>query len=211
MLRLSAEDNRLLKLLLTPSWLSCLVAVIAGLTVSVGVIVAFEAHNSLLQQQLVAWEQTLPQPTLTTPGQTVTQDNTPTAKNSWTLLLLWSLVGLLVYGLVATTVHSISRAEGLRESLKYVHANPRTLLASTAQHLLLRLIATITLIGFIAAFFKQVIPYGITAARASAADVISLDGVLYALLSFALIAVSIHLMTILLRLALGRARVFSAA
>ena len=207
--KLSAEDNRLLKLLLTPSWLSGLVAVVAGLTISVGVIVAFEAHNSLLQQQLVSWEQTLPQPALTTPGQAVPQSNRPTAQNSWTLLLLWSLVGLLVYGLVATMVHSIARAEGLRESLKYVHANPRTLLASTAQHLLLRSIAAITLAGFAAAFVKQVVPYGITAAHASAADVMSLDGGLYALLSFALIAVSLHLMTILLRLALGRARVFS--
>ena len=114
-----------------------------------------------------------------------------------------------MYGLVATTVHSIARAEGLRESLKYVHANPRTLLASTAQHLLLRFIAALTLLGFAAAFVKQVVPYGITAAHASAADVKSLDGGLYALLSFALIAVGLHLMTILLRLALGRVRVFS--
>jgi hypothetical protein len=208
--RISAEDSRLLKLLLTPSWLSGLVVVMAGLTISVGVIVAFEAHNSVLQQQLVSWEQTLPQPALTTPGQAVPQNNNrPTAQNSWTLLLLWSLVGLLVYGLVATMVHSIARAEGLRESLKYVHANPRTMLASTAQHLLLRSIAAVTLAGFAVAFLEKVVPYGITAAYASAADVMSLDGGLYALLSFALIAVSLHLMTILLRLALGRVRVFS--
>jgi hypothetical protein len=207
--KLSAEDNRLLKLLLTPSWLSGLVAVVAGLVISVGVIGAFEANNSQLQQQLVAWQQTRPQPALATPGQTVPQDNRPTGQNSWTLLLLWSLVGLVVYGLVATTARSLGRAEGLRESLNYVHANPRTLLAYTAEHLLLRSIAAIALVGFAAAFVKQVVPYGITAAHASAGDVMSLDGILYALLSFALIAMSLHLMTILLRLALGRVRVFS--
>jgi hypothetical protein len=108
-------------------------------------------------------------------------------------------------------MHSIARAEGLRESLKYVHANPRTMLASTAEHLLLRVIAGTTLVGFGVAFVEQVVPYGIMAANVSAADVISLDGALYALLSFALIAVSLHFMTILLRLALGRARVFSGA
>ena len=209
--RLSDEDSRLLKLLLTPSWLSGLVLVVAGLVISVGVIVAFEAHNSQLQQQLIAWEQTLPQPALTTPGQAVTQNNRPTAQNSWTLLLLWSLVGLLVYALVATIAHSIARAEGFRESLKYVHANPQTMLASTAEHLLLRFIAALTLAGFATAFLKQIVPYAITAAQASAGDVLSLDGVLSALLSFGLIAVSLHLMTILSRLALGRVRVFSSA
>jgi hypothetical protein len=207
--KLSAEDSRLLKLLLTPSWLSGLVAVVIGLTVSVGVTVAFEAHNSQLQQQLVTWEQTLPQPVLTTPGQAVPQNNSPTAQNSWTLLLLWSLVGLLVYGLVTTIAHSIARAEGFRESLKYVHANPPTMLAATVEHLLLRVIAAVTLVGFATAFLKQIIPYGIAAAQASAGDILSLDGALYVLLSFGLIAVSLHFMTILLRLALGRVRVFS--
>jgi hypothetical protein len=209
MLRLSAEDRRLLGLLITPSWLSCLVAVVVGLALSIGVIIAFEAHNSQLQQQLLSWQQTKPQPALTTPDQTVIENDRPTARGSWSLLLVWSLVGLLVYGFVAVTVRSIARAEALRESLDYVNARRGTMLASTAEHLLLRLNATALLVGCAIAFWRQIVPYSITAAHASATDIISLYGGLYALLAFALVAVSLHIQTILLRLALGRTRVFS--
>src|ERR1035437_8162465 len=209
MLKFSEEDSRLLGLLLTPSWLSGLVAVVVGLVFSIGVITVFEVHNSPLQQQLVAWQSNQPPPVLTAPGQSLPENNRPTLKGSWSLLLLWSLVGLLVYGLVATIMHSVARAEGFRQSLRYVHANPSTMLASTTEHLLLRAIAAVTLISFAVAFWKQIVPYGITAADASAADVISFYGVLYALLSFGLIALGMHILVILLRLVLGRARVFS--
>lgn len=209
MSRLSDEDRKAFELLVKPSWLSGLIAVIVGLVISIGVIVAFEAHNSTLQQQLMGWQQTRPQPTLTTPGQTVVENDHPTLKGSWSLLLVWSLVGLLVYGLVATIVHSIGQAEGLRESLHYVNARPHTMLTSTAEHVLLRVIAAITLVVFAMAFWRQVIPYSIQASDASAADVISFYGLLYAVLSFALIALSLHAQTILLRLTMGRARLFS--
>jgi len=211
MLKLSSEDRRLLGLLLTPSWLSGLVAVVIGLTISVGVIVAFDAHNSQLQQQLMAWQDTQPQPGLATPGQSLPENNRPTLQGSWTLLLLWSLVGLLVYSLVATIIRSFVRAEELRESLDYVNAQRQTILVSTAKHLLLRVIASILLLILAAAFWRQIVPYSIAAAHASDTDLVSLDGSLYALLSFSLIVVSLHVQTILLRMALGRTRVFSGA
>jgi hypothetical protein len=211
MFRLADDDRRHLGLLLTPSWLSGLVAVVVGLAFSIGVVVVFEANNSSLQQQLLAWQQNQPQKALTTPDQTLPQSDKPTLQGSWPLLLLWSLAGLVIYAIAAAIVRSLARAEELRESLDYVNARPRAMLAETAEHLLLRGIAAVVLIVFLVAFWHQVVPYSITAAHASAADVLSLDGGLYALLSFALIALSIHVQTILLRLALGRARVFPEA
>lgn len=208
MFRLSDEDSRQISLLFKPSWLSGLVAVVIGLTISIGVIVAFEAHNSVLQQQLLAWQQTQAQPALTTPSQTLVQNDHPTLRGSWSLLLLWSLAGVVVYAIAASVIHSLASAEELRESLDYVNARPRAMLASTAEHVLLRTIAAIVLVVFGVTFWRQIIPYSITASHASAADVLSLDGVLYALLSFMLVAISVHVQTMLLRLTLGRARVF---
>lgn len=208
MIKLSTEDRRLIGLLLKPSWISGLVAVVLGLTVSIGVVVAFEANSSLLQQHLLAWQQNTPQPALTTPSQTVPENGRPTIQDSWPLLLLWSLAGLVVYVIAASIVHSIGQAEELRESLDYVNAKPRAALASTAEHALLRIIAGVLLIVFLVAFWRQIIPYSITAAHACEADVLSLDGGLYALLSFSLIAVGVQVLTVLLRLALGRPRVF---
>ena len=206
---LSEEDRRLVGSLLTPSWLSGLLAVVAGLIISVGAIGAFEAHNSQLQQQLLAWQQSKPQAALTTPDQTLPQNDHPSLKSSWPLLLIWSLAGLAVYVVAAAIVHSFTRAEEFRESLEYVHARPRAALETTAEHLLLRLLAAIMLVGFTIAFWHQIVPYSITAAHASAADLLSLYGGLYALLSFALVVICWHVETVLLRLALGRARVFS--
>jgi amino acid transporter len=208
MFKLSDEDSRQISLLVKPSWISGLVAIVIGLIISVGVIVAFVAHNSVLQQQLLSWEQSQTQPALTTPSQTLPENNHPTLQGSWSLLILWSLAGLVVYVIAASVIHSLARAEELRESLDYVNARPKAMLASTAEHLMLRTIAAIVLVVFGVTFWRQIIPYSILASHASAADVVSLDGGLYALLSFLLIVISVHVQIILLRLTLGRARVF---
>jgi hypothetical protein len=209
-LTLSQEDRRSLGLLLTPSWLSGLIAVVAALIISAGVIIAFEVNNSALQQQLIAWEQTKPQPALTQPGQSLPENDHPTLQGSWPLLLLWSLVGLLVYIIVAAFIHDLNRAKELRDSLNYVNARPQAALATTAEHVVLRIIAAAVLVVFAAFSLREIVPYCITAAHASASDFWSVDGGLYALLSFALIAISAHVLAVLLRLALGRPRVFSS-
>lgn len=209
MLKFSTEDRRLLGVLLKPSWLSALVAIVAGLVVSVGVITAFELHNSTVQQQLVAWQQTKPQPALTTPDQTLPENDRPTVAGSWPLLVVWSLIGLAVYVIATAVVRSLAQAEALRESLDDVHARPRQLVATTVEHVLLRVVALIILVILFRVFLKQLLPYSITAAHASAADFWSATGILYACLSFAMIVVSLHIQTIFLRLSLGRARIFS--
>ena len=55
-------------------------------------------------------------------------------------------------------------------------------------------------------FFKEVIPYSITAAHAGAVELPGATGGLYTLLAFLIIVVSIQLQTIFLRLATGRVR-----
>ena len=208
MRRLSEKDRHQIGLLLTPSWLSGLVAIVAGLVVSCGVIIAFSVNNSGLQQQLMSWEQTQPQTVVTNPDQALPENDHPTLQGSWPLLLLWSLVGLLVYAIVATILHDLNSAAELRKSLDYVNSRPQTVLATTAEHLLLRLIAAIVAVVFAIFGLHQVIPYAITAAHASAADVASLDGAVYAVVAFGVIVVGVHVQTILLRLSFGRGRVF---
>lgn len=210
MFKLSTEDRRLIGILLAPSWISALLAIVAGLVVSIGVITAFELHNSTVQQQLIAWQQNKPQPALTTPSQTVTENDHPTLTGSWPLLVIWSFIGLVVYVIATSVLRSLARAEALRETLDDVHARPHELIATTAEHILLRLIALVILLVLFRVFLKQLLPYSVTAAHASAADLRSLTGILYAFVSFAMIAVSLHIQTIFLRLSFGRARIFSS-
>ena len=210
MIQIDTQDKKLFSLLVTPSWLSGLIAVSAGLIVSVGVIIAFSVNISSVQQQLTVWQQNQPTRELTKPSQIVTSNDHPQIKDSWPLLVVWAGVGLLVYIITAAIVHGLSSAEALRESMGYVNSKPLVALEITAGHIVLRIVATIALIALVRIFIKEIIPYGITAAHASASDLLSATGLLYAVLAFAIIVVTIHIQTIFLRLALGRVRVFSA-
>lgn len=210
MSRLSEQDRRDLGLLLTPSWLSGLVAVVIGLIISVGVIAAFEAHNSTVQQQLIAWQQTQPQAPVTEPGQTVSASSLSSdLKGTWPLLIFWSVVGIAVYIIVAGIMHSLSEANELRREMGFVNAKPTAIMAETVAHAILRAFAGFLAIVFAAAILKQIIPYSITAAHAAASDLLTVNGALYSVLSFSLIFFSLHLETILMRLSMGRLRLGS--
>lgn len=210
MLNLDKQDKKLFNLLLTPSWLSGTFAVVAGLVLSIGVILAFTFSSSAFQNQLEIWQQqNEPKRELTQPGTLVKADETPKLKDSWPLLVVWAGVGLLVYIITAAVVHGLSSAGALRQSMGYVHAKPLEDLKITVGHIILRIVAFITLIIMVRIFINDVVPYSITASHASASDLLSVTGFLYAFLAFALVVVSLHFQTIFLRLSLGRARIFS--
>lgn len=207
--KLSREDRQAISLLLTPSWMSGLIAVLVGLIVCVGVITIFNYNNTDVQKQLITWQQSKPDRKLTTPDQVVEADDTPTLQGSWPLIVLWSVIGLLVYGIAVFIVHSLQSAKQITDSLGYVNAKPETVLISTAEHILIRLLALGVLIGGAYLFWYKVIPYAINAARVAALDSLSFSGAMAALLSFVSIALSLHVLTIFLRLSLARTRVFS--
>ncbi|MEK7599784.1 MAG: hypothetical protein AAB462_02005 [Patescibacteria group bacterium] len=209
MFKLSTDDRKVIELLATPSWLSGVITIVVALLISGGALLVFAINNDSLTQQLLSWQQDTPQPALTTPDQLV-QTQKPTLGSSWPLLVLWSLAGLAVYAIAASVIHSIARAAEVRESLNYTNIKPKLLLTTTAEHLILRVIGSLLLVGFAVAFWKLIIPYSITAAHASAADILSIEGILYALLSFSVVVVNLHLITISLRLSLGTVRVFPA-
>lgn len=204
------QDKKFLSLLLTPSWASGLIAVIVGLVLSLGVIGAYSLNNSAVQRQLNVWQQEQPQKELTKPGEIVTADPTPQLKDSWPLLIVWAGVGLIVYVIAAAMVHALSDAEALRESMGYVHADPAKTLEITIGHIILRLLAFAGLVAVVIAFYREVIPYCITAAHAAAGDLLSLEGLLYGILAFAVAALGVQIITIFLRMSLGRARVIGA-
>lgn len=210
MIRLSAEDKNALLLVVTPSWLSGLIAVASGLAITIFVIGAFSLDNSSVQQQLLIWQQTQPtvEPARTAPG-TYVASTKPTLQNNWPLIIIWAIVGLIVYGICASLLRSLSRAAELKQSLNYVHAKPELLLRNAAQHIALRVVAGVVLIVLLQAFVRQILPYSITAAHASAADFLTVEGILYALISSTIVMVSLHLITIFTRLTFGRVRVFS--
>jgi len=210
MLLLQKHDKKMIGLVLTPSWFSGLLAVVIGLFITVGVIVVFSLSTSSIQHYLLSWQQSQAkpvQPVVYNP----TVEQKPTIQNSWSLLLVWGVVGLIVYAISTAVIHSLDQARGIKNSLQYVNANPGAIIANAIENIVLRVVAAVALGILLAEFIKKVIPYSITAAHASAVDFFSLSGVLYAFLAFAMIVVSLHLQTVFLRLSLGKVRIFSDA
>ncbi len=203
-------NERLFDALLTPSWLSGLIAIAAGLVVTIGVVLAFSFNTSQIQQQLGNLQNTSKQSVLTLPGQTPPGTTANSLQNTWPLLAFWGVVGLVVYFIVETIAKAISNAAALREELYYVHAKRDTLIKMTVEYLVIRLIIVAFWLIFIDLFLKRIIPYSITASHAAASDPKSLSAFLYILLSFVMIAGSLHLHAIFLRLIARRPRVFSA-
>jgi hypothetical protein len=195
--------------ILTPSWLSGLIAISAGLIVTVGVIVAFSFSNTIAQQRLTVWQNTS-QPALALPGENPPTTTTNSLQNTWPLIGFWLIVGLLVYLIVEAGMKAINDANELKEELVYVHSRREVLLRVNAIALLIRLLAMVGWLFFIDVFFKRLIPYSITASRVSVSDIKNLSAFYDAALSFAMMTVSIHIHTIFLRVALHKSRVFSS-
>lgn len=202
------ENSRAVGMLLEPSWLSGLVAVVGGLIVTVGVLLVFAFNSTVVQQQVLSWEHSHSQTELTATGQVVPPNVKPTLASTWPLLIVWGAVGLLVYFIMMTIVHAISEAKFLKDSLEYVNARPNMIIEKVLEHTALRLIAAVILILLIRLFVRDALPYSITAAHV-ASDTHSLRGILYEVLSFASVTFMLQLLTVFLRLSFGKARIFS--
>jgi hypothetical protein len=192
---------------ISPTWLSGLIAIVVGLALTLGVMAVFSFNNSAVLKQLKSWEQTQSQPSLTTANQTLPTPKLQ-LKNTWPLLIAWGLVGIIVYILTMAVVNSITNTAQLVESLGYVHTKPKAVLKATIERISLRVVAIIFFVVLFINFYKQIIPYSITAAQVSANNIKVVHSDLHVLLAFVIIVLSLHLETIFLRLARGRYRVF---
>jgi hypothetical protein len=200
--------NSSLDKLVNPSWLSGLIAITAGLFVTISVIAVFSFNNSQVQQQINSWETHISQ-NLTLPGQNPPGTTTNSLQNTWPLLGFWAVTGLVIYFIVEAIARSLHDLEFFKAELNYVHAPRDQLLRGIVEMIALRLISAAILIVFIQTFFKRIVPYAITAGHAAASNLLNLTNILYAVLSFCVIVLSLHFATILLRLTAGRPRLFS--
>jgi hypothetical protein len=211
MLKTSDYDRRLIGLLLLPSWLSGLVAVCGGLAVTVASIVISRYQGSSLQLELFNYRAT-PAPNLTTSYQTVgTNLSANTFVSDLPLFLFWALAGLIVYLFASSLFGVLQNVAELKSELDYVHTDRRQLIDIALLHLAFRLGVLLFWLPYLLFFFHHVVPYSIAAAHVASASLISLNGLMYSLLAFLVIAGSLHIHAILLRLLFLKPRVFTNA
>lgn len=194
--------------ILTPSWVSGLTAIAIALLLTGGTIIVFLQNTGSLEHQLISWQAQSTKP-LTTPDETLPENDQPNLASSWPLIIFWSLVGLAVYAISTYIVHTATRTAHFNKTLQTLKKQPTNVLESLVEHMALRIVAFVTLVWLASVFVRWIIPYCILVSHASATDLASASGILYALLSMAIITVSLHLMAIFLRLSLGKTRIFT--
>jgi len=208
MLKLTKEDQHFLRAVVSLSWLSSLVIVLAGLVVTGGAIAVFSFNHSAFRHELLNWEQSHASKTLSITGRSTKIVN-PTLSNSWSVILIWAAVGFIIYLAAAAIVRTIIKVIEFQRQLDYIHANPYSMLKTVIEHLIMRLVAAFLLATLAVVFVYHTLPYVISASDNAASDLWSPHGLHYAALSFALVAVCTYAASVLLRLTLGRERVFS--
>jgi hypothetical protein len=207
MMKLTKEDQHCLRAVLSLSWLSCLVIVLAGLVVTAGTIVTFNLNHSAFKQDLVSWEQSHASKTISLTGRSAQTGNT-TFANSWPFILIWAVVGVIIYVVAASIVRTIIKTIEFERELDYIHANPYSMIKAVIAHLIMRIVAIFLLVTLVVVFVYHTLPYVISASRTSATNLWSLHGLHYAAISFVLTVVCTYAASVLLRLTLGRERVF---
>src|SRR5471030_626202 len=125
--RLTIEDRRFLKNVLSPSWLSGLLVVLAGLVVTGGAIITFSLSHSTFKQNLISWEQSQTHTSAVISGQSSATIN-PTIANSWPLIFVWGVVGLFTYAVAASIIRFILETIAFKKQLDYVHADAHSML-----------------------------------------------------------------------------------
>jgi hypothetical protein len=209
MLKITSEDRHFLRAVLAPSWLSWLVIILAALIVTGGAVLTFSLNHSGLKQDLIGWEQNHNTNTLSASGQS-TQSVAPTLANSWPLIIVWAGVGLLTYSVAVSIVRFILESIQFRRQLEYVNADPRSMLEVTVEHLVTRIVASVLLLLLVLSFIYHMLPYTISVARISANGLLTVTGSRDVATSFLLTAVFAYFANVLLRLSLGKARIFTS-
>ncbi len=202
----SERDIKLFGLLLMPSWLSGFITITVSLFTVVGTIALSRYQSSSLRLDFLKYH------SVHVANNYETVDSGLQANKliaNLPLLLLWGLVGLVVYMFATNIVNVIRNAANLTHELDYEHVNRRQLIWGVVKKLIFRLVVLALWIPFIMFFFHHLIADSIASALAGSAQLVTLQGAEYVLLAFVIMAASLHLHTILLRLLLLRPRIFT--
>jgi flagellar biosynthesis protein FlhB len=128
------------------------------------------------------------------------------------LLLFWCLVGFVVYMFAVNIFGAVQRAAELGDELNhFTNMNRGQIIRESLEKLGIRLVVIVVWIPYILLFFHHIVPYVIGLALAASPNLASAAGVGYVILAPVVLAVSLHVHTVLLRLLVLRPRLFSHA
>jgi hypothetical protein len=199
-----------IRLLLTPSWFSGLVAIVAALAVVAGTVFALRYNGSDVQllQQLQANKPHQVTQDYRTLDQHITAN---TIISDIPLFIFWAGVGILTYSLTINLIRTFGKAAEFRQELDYVHVDRQTLLKETAWRFGARAAALGVWLLYISYSTHVIVPFVTALAYAGSGNLPLLSDVGYLAGAIGLLALAVHVHIILLRLLLLKPRVLSRA
>ena len=205
-LGITTYDKRLFGLLLLPSWISGLLCVLTGLGVALFVFIDSHYRGSFLQQQIDAWRVLNTQNDLSYYG----------GPNAFTLdgvfsnvvtFIVWGLIGLVLYLFVAAVVQLAREVRTTAQEAGFVHSSLGAVVRTAGLHLVLRAGILGLWVVYLRFFFRHIAITCLSWLSSIALQPATKTGVGHTLLAIVVIALSVHVAVILLRLLLLRVRV----
>lgn len=130
--------------------------------------------------------------------------------NQLLFFVLWMLIGLAVYVILAGVNREVSTVNELREELHYANVRP----AEIRREFIIRLVIRWVILAgwgiYWVVFIKIYLPFSILCAHIGAADFEHVGGWLYGLAAFVTLVLSLHLHVIFARLLVLRTRLFGS-
>jgi hypothetical protein len=193
--------------LLTPSPMSSVICVVAGIVLSVGVIFINRYRSSSLQLQYQYYQAHHTVSNSILSGSIL--DNS--IIKELPLIAFWAIVGVVVYLIAADIVKALNSAIELRKELDYVHVHRKLLISNILIQFAIRVAVLIVSLPYLIFFFHRILPYCVKLSIL-ATDASNAFGVaIYVLSSVIIFAATLHVLVILVRLLFLKARLFTYA
>lgn len=201
------HESRSSYLLITPSWLSGVIAGIGAIGVVVATIVATQFPGSsfweILQTQAVS------EPTVSQNYEVVNNNlEVNSFVSSLPLFAFWAGVGVMIYAFAANIFNIFQRAAIFKEEMDFINMNRRQLVYEAVLKFGLRIAFFVAWLIFVQLTLKIFIPYSVAATQYASQIDNALTGLVYIIMALAIMAVTLHLHAVLLRLIRLRPRLF---
>lgn len=124
---------------------------------------------------------------------------------------MWMLLGLLVYSLLGIAINSVKTFSSDIKELDYIHANKKSRFEFYGLHLAIMAMVIVLTVLYCLVFIKILLPFSLFSFQLGLSTLGSISGWLYVLLSLVVLLLSLHVFTVLLRVAVLRYRFFGAS
>jgi hypothetical protein len=205
------DNHKLWVALLTPSWLSGLVVVIASLAVMVITLVTLNFPGSSLQIILNDQKSNV-QSGLGTTSSTINNNfSSSELISDIPLFVLWGCVGLLTYSFATSVGNAFRTAHDFRAELHFTNLNRRQLLRHAWRRLSARIVMLAIWFLLIHFTIHIILPYAVALTQFAGGTVGLANTLLNAGMAFVVLTFCLHLHTIMLRLIFLKPRILSTA